>query len=151
MSMTVHVEVRDTDAKVLDTSEALAFVDAPGNGAGALFVGVVRDLNQGRKVRGVSYDVFAPLAEQNFAEICAEAQDKWGEDLRLFVIHGKGRLAVGGLSVIIAAGSPHRGEAFAACRYVIEEIKSRSPVWKQEHYVDGDSEWVKGHALCGHD
>ncbi len=149
--MSIHVEVRDTNAQVLDPSEALAFVDAPGNGAGALFVGVVRDLNQGRSVKGVSYDVFAPLAEQSFAEICAEAQAKWGEQLRLFVVHGKGRLDVGGLSIVIAAGSPHRGEAFSACRYVIEEIKSRSPVWKQEHYVDGDSEWVKGHALCGHD
>ncbi len=149
--MSIHVEVRDTSTQVLDPSEALAFVDAPGNGAGALFVGVVRDFNQGRSVNGVSYDVFAPLAEQNFAEICNEAQAKWGEQLRLFVVHGKGRLGVGGLSIVIAAGSPHRGEAFSACRYVIEEIKSRSPVWKQEHYVDGDSEWVKGHALCGHD
>ncbi|PHR63017.1 MAG: molybdopterin converting factor subunit 2 protein [Robiginitomaculum sp.] len=149
--MSIHVEVRDTEKQVLDPSEALAFVDAPGNGAGALFVGAVRDFNQGRSVKGVSYDVFAPLAEQSFAEICAEAQTKWGENLRLFVVHGKGRLGIGGLSIVIAAGSPHRGEAFSACRYVIEEIKSRSPVWKQEHYVDGDSEWVKGHALCGHD
>ncbi len=149
--MNTHVEVRDTDVQVIDPAEALGFVDGPGNGAGALFVGVVRDLNQGRNVRGVSYDVFAPLAEQSFAEICAEAHEKWGKDLQLFVVHGKGRLAVGGISIVIAAGSPHRGEAFAACRYVIEEIKSRSPVWKQEHYVDGDSEWVKGHALCGHD
>jgi len=149
--MSVHVEVRNIEQTVLDTSEALAFVDAPGNGAGALFVGVVRDWNQGRKVKGVSYDVFAPLAEQSFAEICAEAREKWGEPCRIFVAHGKGRLEVGGLSIVIAAGSPHRGEAFAVCRYVIEEIKSRSPVWKQEHYVDGDSKWVKGHALCGHD
>lgn len=149
--MNVHVEVRDTNSQVLDPGEGLAFVGAPGNGAGALFVGVVRDFNQGRKVRGVSYDVFAPLAEQSFAEICQEAHQQWGEELRLFVVHGKGRLAVGGFSIVIAAGSPHRGEAFAACRYVIEEIKSRSPVWKQEHYLDGDSQWVKGHALCGHD
>jgi molybdopterin synthase catalytic subunit len=146
----IHVEVREIGGLTLDAAEALAFVDAPGNGAGSLFVGVVRDLNQGRKVRGVSYDVFAPLAEQGFAEICAEAQEKWGEDLRLFVAHAKGRLEVGGISIVLAAGSPHRGEAFAACRYLIEEIKTRSPIWKQEHYVDGDSQWVKGHALCSH-
>jgi len=149
--MNVHVEVREFDDKAIDAAEALAFVDAPANGAGALFVGVVRDLNQGRKVQAVSYDVFAPLAEQGFAEICAEAQQRWGADLRLFVAHAKGRLDVGGISIVLAAGSPHRGEAFAACRYLIEEIKTRSPIWKQEHYVDGDSDWVKGHALCGHD
>lgn len=148
--MNIHVEVREIGDLPLDAAEALSFVDAPGNGAGSLFIGVVRDLNQGRKVRGVSYDVFAPLAEQGFAEICAEAQGKWGDNLRLFVAHAKGRLEVGGISIVLAAGSPHRGEAFAACRYLIEEIKTRSPIWKQEHYVDGDSEWVKGHALCSH-
>ncbi len=148
--MNIHVEVRDVETKPLDPSEALSFVEAPGHGAGALFLGAVRNRNQGRDVKGVSYDVFAPLAEQSFAEICAEAQDKWGPDLRLFVVHGKGRLDVGGLSIVIAAGSPHRDEAFRACRYVIEEIKNRSPVWKQEHYTDGDSEWVQGHALCQH-
>lgn len=148
--MNIHVEVRDVLQSPLDTVEALAFVEAPENGAGALFLGAVRNRNQGRDVKGVSYDVFAPLAEQSFTEICKEAQGKWGPDLRLYVVHGKGHLPVGGLSIIIAAGSPHRDEAFRACRYVIEEIKNRSPVWKQEHYTDGDSEWVQGHALCQH-
>ncbi len=148
--MNIHVEVRDVTAAPLDPAEALNFVESGGNGAGALFLGAVRNRNQGRDVNGVSYDVFAPLAEQNFSEICTEAQQKWGDELRLFVAHGKGRLDVGGLSIVIAAGSPHRDEAFRACRYVIEEIKTRSPVWKQEHYTDGDSEWVQGHALCQH-
>lgn len=150
MSAGIHVEVRDAADKALDPAEALAFVEAPGHGAGALFIGAVRNRNQGRDVVAVSYDVFAPLAQQCFAQICAEARQKWGPDLRLYVVHGAGRLAVGGLSVVIAAGSPHRGEAFAACRFVIEEIKTRAPVWKQEHYTDGDSDWVQGHALCQH-
>ncbi len=149
--MNTNVEVREFDSNPLDAAEALSFVDAAGNGAGSLFVGVVRNLNQGRKVRAVSYDVFAPLAEQGFAEICSEARQKWGDDLRFYVAHAKGRLQVGDISIVLAAGSPHRAEAFAACRYLIEEIKTRSPIWKQEHYMDGDSDWVKGHALCGHD
>ncbi len=148
--MSFHIEVRDVAQQVLDPAEALGFVEAPGYGAGALFVGAVRNRNQGRDVVGISYDVFAPLAEHCFGEICAEAAAKWGPDLRLYMAHAKGRLDVGGLSVVIAAGSPHRGEAFAACRYVIEQIKSRAPVWKQEHYRDGDSDWVQGHALCQH-
>ncbi len=148
--MNIHVEVRDIEKQVLDPAEALNFVEAPGHGAGVLFLGAVRNRNQGRDVQGVSYDVFAPLAAQSFAEICTEAQEKWGQDLRLYVAHAQGRLAVGGLSIVIAAGSPHRDEAFRACRYVIEEIKTRAPVWKQEHYTDGDSEWVQGHALCQH-
>ncbi len=146
-----HAEVRDVAQTPLDAAEALGFVEAPGHGAGALFVGAVRNRNQGRDVLAISYDVFAPLAEQCFGEICAEAEAKWGPDLRLFVAHAKGRLDVGGLSVVIAAGSPHRNEAFSACRYVIEQIKTRAPVWKQEHYTDGDSDWVQGHALCQHE
>ncbi len=62
----------------------------------------------------------------------------------------EGKLEIGGISVIIAVGSPHRDESFQACRYLIEQLKIRAPIWKQEHYVDGVSEWVKGHTLCGH-
>lgn len=148
--MKTHVEIRNHEASPLDPAEALDFVAAPENGAGALFLGAVRNLNMGRDVRAVSYDVFAPLAEESFREICAEAREKWGEGTNIYVAHAKGKLAVGDLSIVIAAGTPHRSESFAACRYVIEEIKKRSPIWKQEHYTDGDSEWVQGHALCQH-
>ena len=100
---------------------------------------------------GVSYGVFEPLARQSFTDICKEAQEKWGKTLSLYIVHGKGRLDVGGISIVIAVGSPHRDEAFKACRYVIEQIKHRSPVWKLEHYADGDSEWTQGCELCTHE
>lgn len=148
MAGKTFVDVWDVEAQPLDAMAGLAFVTQAPNGAEALFVGTVRELNQGKHVLGVSYDVFEPLAKKSFTEICSEAQEKWGKELSLYVVHGKGRLPVGGVSIVIAVGSPHRDEAFKACRYVIEQIKHRSPVWKLEHYADGDSEWTQGCELC---
>lgn len=136
--------------ETLSIQKAADFVDAAENGALNMFVGKVRNHNMGKAVNAVSYDVFAPLACNVFQEICTEAKTQFGERLRLYIEHYKGKLTIGGISVIIAVGSPHRDESFKACRYLIEQLKIRAPVWKQEHYVDGDSEWVKGHALCGH-
>jgi molybdopterin synthase catalytic subunit len=134
-----------------DPTTAVAFVEAPGNGAAVLFMGAVRNRNHGRDVIGVSYDVHEVMATRSFQDICTEACKQGPAGLRLYVAHARGRLPVGGLSVVIAAASPHRDEAFKACRYVIEQIKHRSTIWKQEHYVDGDSEWLEGHALCARD
>lgn len=136
--------------ETLSIQKAADFVDAAENGALNMFVGKVRNYNLGKAVNAVSYDVFAPLACNVFQELCTEARTQFGECLRLYVEHYKGKLEIGGISVIIAVGSPHRDESFKACRYLIEQLKIRAPIWKQEHYVDGDSEWVKGHALCGH-
>ncbi len=68
-------------------------------------------------------------------------------DTRYAILHYKGQLPVGGVSVVIAVSSPHRAESFEACRYVIEEIKMRAPIWKREHYIDGKSEWLPGYSL----
>lgn len=134
----------------LSIQKAADFVNAPENGAMDMFVGKVRNHNLGKAVNGVSYDAFAPLACNVFQEICKEATAKFDNRLRCYVEHYHGHLYIGGISVVIAVGSPHRDESFKACRYIIEELKKRAPIWKQEHYVDGDSEWVQGHALCGH-
>lgn len=135
--------------KPLSIPNAADFVDAKENGALAMFVGKVRNHNMGKQVNAVSYDVFAPLACNTFTELCNEARKQFGENIRLYVEHFKGRLEIGGISVVIAVGTSHRDASFKACRYLIEQLKVRAPIWKQEHYVDGDSEWVKGHALCG--
>lgn len=116
-------------------------------GAQVIFCGVVRNLNEGRQVLAVTYDAHRALAEKTFREIAEEARALWGADLRVLVAHRTGRLAVGDVSVLIGVASPHRDEAYLASRYVIEQIKVRSPVWKQEHYADGDSGWLKGHPL----
>lgn len=145
--MSIHVDITDS---ALSAEAALAHCNAPGHGAADLFVGRVRDLNQGRGVSGVSYDLQAALTRKVFGEICEEAKARWGKSLHLWLEHRHGRLAVGEASVVAAASSPHREEAFRACRYLVEEMKHRAPIWKQEHYLDGDSEWVQGHALCSH-
>lgn len=144
----IFVDVWDIEKKKINTAEALEFVADDINGAFNLFLGAVRNHNHGQKVLGVSYDVHNKLAINNFREICKEAQEKWGDNLKLYVVHAKGRLNIGDLSIAIAVGSKHRDESFQACRYIIEEIKKRSPVWKLEHYVNGDSEWTKGCELC---
>lgn len=132
----------------LDPAEAIAFVSDPGFGGIDVFIGKVRDLNQGRAVQGISYDLFVPLVLTGFQQLAAEVEAEFGPRLKLYVAHAKGRLAVGEVAVVVAAGSPHRDEAFRACRAMIEAVKHRSPIWKQEHYVDGDSVWSEGCALC---
>ncbi len=133
----------------LDPAAALDFVADPAFGGINMFVGKVRDFNHGRVVSGISYDIYKALAENMFAEICREAELRWGPKLKLHVSHACGRLGIGDLAVVVAAGTPHRDEAFQACRYVIEAVKHRAPIWKQEHFVDGDSEWSLGCSLCG--
>lgn len=127
---------------------AVDFVQSKQHGASNLFIGRVRNFNLGKIVIGVSYDAYVPLALKVFNESCREAKIKFGEDLRCYIQHFKGRLNVGELSVVIAVSTRHREESFAACRYLIEALKHRAPIWKQEHYINGDSEWVQGHALC---
>lgn len=134
----------------ISVDEAMNFVSDPKHGAADLFVGTVRNHNLGKRVKGVSYDVFEELTIKTFCDLADEARTKWGPELNIFVEHYKGRLDIGGISIMLAVSSPHRDESFKACRFIIEEIKHRAPIWKQEHYLDGDSEWVQGHALCSH-
>lgn len=143
-----HCAVADIAREKLDPAAALEFVSAPGFGGLALFVGRVRDRNHGRVVTGVSYDMFDALALHGFDEIVVNAQAGFGPALKLYIAHAKGRLVVGDLAVVVAAGTPHRDEAFRACRQAIEAVKHRSPIWKQEHYADGDSVWSEGCSLC---
>ncbi|MBD8697699.1 molybdenum cofactor biosynthesis protein MoaE [Stenotrophomonas sp. CFBP 13718] len=142
---------RERDA--IDPAEGIGFVSDPGFGGIDVFIGKVRDLNQGRAVLGISYDLFDPLVLAEFERLVAEVRAAHGPLLKLYVAHAKGRLAVGDVAVVVAAGSPHRDEAFKACRALIEAVKHRSPIWKQEHYEGGDSVWSEGCSLCepGHE
>lgn len=143
-----HCAVVDIAEGRLDPAAAMEFVSAPGFGGIAIFVGRVRDLNHGRVVTGVSYDMHRPLALRGFAAIADQARLDFGPALKLYIAHATGRLGVGDLAVVIAAGTPHRDEAFRACRQAIEAVKHNSPIWKQEHYADGDSVWSEGCSLC---
>lgn len=140
------------DDFALDPAKELAeFSGDAIHGACDLFSGAVRVLNHGKQVVSVSYDAFVPLAEKTLHEICTEAAERFGEDLAIRVRHRTGELKVGEVSVAIIVHARHRGEAFNACRYVIEELKTRVPIWKKERYTDGETSWLRGHALCsGH-
>ena len=133
----------------LDPARALDFVSHQEFGGQALFVGRVRQHNHGRDVVAVEYDLFEPLARATFEAIARESLAGVTTELRVYVAHAHGRLDVGDIAVVVAAGSRHRDEAFRACRAVIEGVKHRAPIWKREHYLDGSSEWSEGCSLCG--
>ncbi len=134
----------------ISVEASVNFVADAAHGAADVFIGTVRNHNLGKAVKGVSYDVFEALTINTFNELASESRQKWGDALNIYIEHFKGRLDIGGTSILIAVSSPHRDESFKACRFIIEQIKHRAPIWKQEHYVDGDSDWVQGHALCSH-
>lgn len=105
------------------------------------FEGWVRDHHQGRAVSGLQYEAYAELAKEEGLRILAEAEERFGP-VRLACVHRIGELSVGELAVWVGAAAPHRDEAFKACRYVIDELKQRLPIWKKEHYIEGESAWV---------
>jgi molybdopterin synthase catalytic subunit len=127
----------------IDPTQVLARVGGDADGAAILFIGTVRDHNEGRPVRGVFYEAYEEMATKVLAEVASEACAKM-DGGQIAVVHRVGELAIGELSVAIAVSSPHRGAAYDASRYVIEEIKKRLPVWKHERYVDGDARWLEG-------
>lgn len=116
-------------------------VRAPDRGGIAIFLGLVRDHHQGKGVLGLDYSAYGPMAEQVTAEIVREAEGR-GSRVAVVVQHRIGSLTIGDTAVAVVAAAAHRGEAFDACRYVIEELKKRVPVWKREMYVDGTVAWV---------
>ena len=127
----------------IDLGALVAAVSHAGAGAVASFVGVVRDVNEGAAVTGIEYEAYGPMATRELAAIVAEAGERW-PGVRAAARHRVGYLAVGEASVAVVASSPHRAPAFDACRYVVEELKRRVPVWKREHYADGRLAWVDG-------
>ena len=129
-------------ADALDLARISALVEQGDCGAVATFVGLVRDHNAGRRVLWLDYEAYAPLAVSTFARIGDEAAARWPA-ARLAIHHRVGRIEIGGASVVIAAASPHRADAFGACRYAIERVKQIAPVWKHEHF-EGGQVWIEG-------
>ncbi len=125
----------------IDVSALLATVAAPSAGATSLFVGTVREVNEGRAVTGIDYEAYQPMAESELRAIAEEACTTI-PGLRVAVEHRVGTLLVGDVSVAIAASHAHRAPALDGARQIIEALKQRVPIWKQEHYVDGARAWV---------
>jgi molybdopterin synthase catalytic subunit len=127
--------------RAIDIPRLVAEVASNGNGATLLFIGTVRDVNNGRAITGMEYSAYQSMAERELADIIAEAATKF-EAADIVVEHRIGTLGLGDASVAIAVAHPHRGPAYEASRYVIEQLKQRVPIWKLEHYIDGTREWV---------
>jgi molybdopterin synthase catalytic subunit len=111
-------------------------------GAVTTFVGLVRDHNAGRRVLWLEYEAYAPLAVKAFRQIEEETRERW-PSAGLAIHHRTGRVAIGEASVVIAAASAHRADAFAASRYAIERLKQIAPIWKHEHFEGGEI-WIEG-------
>lgn len=129
--------------EAIRTEDLLEGIASSRDGALVVFLGVVRDHHDGRRVRGLVYEAYREMAEETLARIAGEAGDRFGTD-RIAVQHRVGALQVGEVSTAIAVATPHREEAYGASRYIIEEIKRRLPVWKLEEYVEGEARWVEG-------
>lgn len=125
----------------IDVARITEMVMRAGNGGIATFIGTVRDFADGSAVVGMEYSAYLEMARKELAAIVAEAAAA-APDTDIAAVHRIGELTVGDVSIAIAAGHAHRGPAFDACRYVIEEAKRRVPIWKREHYASGKSEWV---------
>ena len=132
--------------RALDPAALVAEVSGPAHGALVLFVGTVRDTNEGRAVTGIEYTAYRAMAERELADIVREAEQQF-EGARVAAEHRLGTLGLGEASVAVAVAHGHRAAAYEASRYVIEEIKRRLPIWKREHYAGGAREWV--HAGTG--
>jgi molybdopterin synthase catalytic subunit len=126
----------------IDVPRIVERVSSNANGATVIFVGTVREVNDGRDVTGIEYTAYRSMAERELASIVEEAA-ALAHSNDIAVEHRLGELSVGECSVAVAVAHPHRGRAFDAARYVIEELKRRVPIWKREQYVDGTREWVR--------
>src|SRR5579863_7216636 len=126
----------------LNRDALVAAVSHASVGGIVVFEGVVRDNARGKQVHYLEYETYSEMAEQQIRAIIAEAEQRWGVE-RVAVAHRFGRLKIGEASVIIAVATPHRGEAFEACRYIIDTLKTTVPIWKKEVATSGE-EWVEG-------
>jgi molybdopterin synthase catalytic subunit len=129
----------------IDTDGLMRRAAAHSDGAVLVFVGTVRDVNDGRPVGHLEYAAYEPMAAKELRAILGEAAGRWSLG-GLAAEHRVGTLGLGEASVAIAVASPHRGDAYEASRYVIEELKRRVPVWKREGNVDGEERWLDGHS-----
>ena len=139
--------VNSKDSKLLIT-EAENFISSSDFGASIIFTWTVRNQNNTQTVTGITYDSHDELVIKSFEKIYNNADQKLNiKDKSVFIEHAKGYLELGEISIIIAVACKHRDEAYVLSRYIIEEIKKRSPIWKKEHYANGEEEWLPGHSL----
>ena len=133
-------EVITITETVIDCAAVEAAVARPGAGAILTFSGATRDNFGGRRVTGLSYEAYQPMAIAVMTEIAEEAAAQW-PGARVAIVHRIGALTIGEISVIISVSTPHRADCYAASRFAIDALKERVPIWKKEHYANGEGAW----------
>lgn len=136
-------------AAAIEPAKLQASLQHPGAGGFCSFEGWVRNVNEGRTVERLEYEAYEPLVITEGEKVLAEAKQQF-PFLEARCVHRTGLLEIGDLAVWVGVAAPHRDEAFKACRYIIDELKVRLPIWKKEHYVDGDSGWVNCERCAEH-
>ena len=145
----LHTKIVDSKKEKILHSNAEKFIKDSKFGASIYFLGTVRNINDNKKVTGITYDSHDEMVLKSFEEIYNEADQKLDiKDKAVFIEHAKGYLNLGEISIIIAVACKHRDQAYVLSRYIIEEIKKRSPIWKKEHYKNMESEWLKGNPIA---
>ena len=144
----LHIKIIDIKKEKIITSKAQEFIKSSAYGASIIFTGNVRNSNDDKEVTGITYDSHDKLVLKSFEEIYKEAGDKLKiKDKAIFIEHIKGYVGLSEISIIIAVACKHRDQAYILSRYIIEEIKKRSPIWKKEHYKNEESKWLKGNPI----
>jgi len=144
----LHTKILDLKKEKIEVKKAEDFISSSKFGASLIFKGTVRNTNDNKKVTGITYDSHDAMVIKSFEEIYNEVDKKLKiKDKAVFIEHVKGYVDLGEISIIIAVACPHRAEAYMLSRYIIEEIKKRSPIWKKEHYENEKSEWLKGNPI----
>ena len=145
----LHTKIVDSKKEKILHSNAEKFIKDSKFGASIYFLGTVRNINDNKTVTGITYDSHDEMVIKSFEEIYNEADQKLDiKDKAVFIEHAKGYLNLGEISIIIAVACKHRDQAYVLSRYIIEEIKKRSPIWKKEHYENDESEWLKGNLIA---
>jgi molybdopterin synthase catalytic subunit len=144
----LHIKIIDIKVEKIETSRAEDFIKSSIYGASIIFTGTVRNFNENKEVTGITYDSHDEMVLKSFEEIYKEIDDKFDiKDKAVFIEHIKGYIGLGENSIIIAVSCKHRDQAYILSRYIIEEIKKRSPIWKKEHYKNEESKWLKGNPI----
>ena len=144
----LHTKIIDIKKEKIKISTAETFIASSKFGASIFFTGTVRNINENKKVTGMTYDSHDELVIKSFEEIYKETDKKLKiEDKAVCIEHVKGYVGLAEISIIIAVACKHRDQAYTLSRYIIEEIKKRSPIWKKEHYENEDSEWLEGNPI----
>ena len=148
--MTIEVDYEPFDPWARLAAAQIALAARAGSGACAVFVGTMRDFNEGDAVAGMTLEHYPGMTERALAAIADEAQSRWPVN-DVLIVHRVGPIAPGDSIVLSAAWSAHREAAFAACRYLIEELKHRAPFWKKETLAAGGARWVARNTPAGAD